>query len=129
MDDVAYVTLGKHYRMPTKEDMRELIKHTDMQTVQNYKQVNGLNGILFISKYNSNQIFFPLSGCITQIGLSGITNDCRIWTSTLNDGYSDYAVMLHFEQGVHYSGERYSNIRIDSGTRFLGMPVRAVKLK
>jgi len=33
MDDVAYVTLGESYRMPTKEDMRELIKHTDMQIV------------------------------------------------------------------------------------------------
>ena len=53
-DDVAYLRLGEGWRIPTWNEMQELI---DNCTVTE-STLNGSLGVMFISKINNNYIFF-----------------------------------------------------------------------
>ena len=53
-DDVAYLRLGEGWRIPTWNEMQELI---DNCTVTE-STLNGRPGVMFISKINNNYIFF-----------------------------------------------------------------------
>ena len=58
VDDAAHVNLGGAWRMPTKEEIRELKDNcTWTWTTQ-----NGVNGYLVTSKKNDNSIFLPAAG-------------------------------------------------------------------
>lgn len=57
-DDVAYIKLGKGWRMPTKEEFDELI----INCTREFSMINGINGFKFTSKINGNSIFLPAAG-------------------------------------------------------------------
>lgn len=58
-EDAAVQTLGNKYRMPTKEDFEELIEQTNQEWINE----NGVSGVYFSSKQNSdNKIFIPACG-------------------------------------------------------------------
>ena len=79
--DAATANWGGDWRMPTKEEMRELIdKCTWTWTTQN--GVNGYN----VEGPNGNSIFLPAAGD-------------RIWSSLLNDGFG----------GSYWSSTPYDN--------------------
>ena len=50
------------YSMPTYKQYDELLKYTNHKYCVDYNNIKGLNGILFISKLNKHDIFFPFSG-------------------------------------------------------------------
>ena len=61
-DDIATIKLGKRFHIPTEEDFKELCENTIVSYETNWGPI-GLNGILHISKINSNNyIFFPCAG-------------------------------------------------------------------
>lgn len=60
-DDVATVKLGQHYHIPTKEQFKELLENTTVHHKHDYL-VDGLNGVLYVSKINGNKIFLPYAG-------------------------------------------------------------------
>lgn len=57
-DDVAHVSYGGKWRMPTKEEMEELIANCYNQFVE----LKGVKGVRYTSKQNGNTIFIPLAG-------------------------------------------------------------------
>ena len=69
-DDAARSACGGNWRMPTKDELEELINNT----VRTETSLNGVYGILFTSKENGASLFFPYKKKNHPI---------RIWTSEL----------------------------------------------
>ena len=85
-DDVAYLRLGEGWRIPTWNEMQELI---DNCTVTE-STLNGWPGVMFISKNNNNYIFF---GYRTKDSAEGWR-----WTSAVVESDPTLVKCLHFER-------------------------------
>lgn len=57
-DDVAHVTLGGKWRMPTAAEFQELRENCTFE----WTTLNEVNGLKFTSKKNGNSIFLPAAG-------------------------------------------------------------------
>lgn len=114
-DDAATVNWQGHWRMPTLDEVEELINNCSW----GWTNQNGVNGYVVIGK-TGNSIFLPASGRKMD-GLDsreGITG--YLWTSNLNTNRPYAARYIIY-------GSTYHNT--DSGSwydRINGMPVRAV---
>ena len=114
--DVAHVKWGGKWRMPNKEEMKELIDNC-----RKLKQtINGVKGIEIVGP-NGNKIFLPYAPHKYGTGLSGKGESLRLWCSNIgmSDHYATYA----------YSGNPSTSpyISIDNDTdREDGFSVRAV---
>ena len=112
-DDVAHVTLGDNWRMPTDEEWTELReKCTWTWTMQ-----NGVNGRL-VTASNGNSIFLPPAGYRDGSNLYGVGFGGQYWSSSLSTGLPECALYVYFfPNGV--SGGIVSN-------RYLGQSIRPV---
>lgn len=84
--DVASYIWGDLWRMPTKEEVEELIGCCSIE----YAKVDTHNGIKLRSP-NGNSIFIPCSGVRTESSYRGIGAYAVFWTSTQYDELSGYA--------------------------------------
>ena len=120
-DDVAHVKLGGNWRMPTADEIDELL-NTD-NCSREWTQVNGIDGWKFTSKksgYEGNFIFLPAAGDrgfseYDLLGTRGI-----YWSSSLltNDPYSAWDLGFGSSDiGRYYHGNG----------RYRGRTVRAVE--
>ena len=57
-DDAAHVNMGGKWKMPTKNDLEELIDNTTYEV----ETINKVKGMMFTSDINGNQIFIPFGG-------------------------------------------------------------------
>ena len=57
-DDAAHVNMGGAWKMPTKEDFEELLKYTNHEVTS----INEVQGMMFTSKINMQQLFIPFAG-------------------------------------------------------------------
>ena len=55
IDDAAHVNMGGKWRMPTNDELEELLNNTTHEV----KTINDLKGMLFTSKINNKQLFIP----------------------------------------------------------------------
>ena len=90
-DDVATVKWGKKWRIPTKEEIEELIDEC-MWTMTTQ---NGMNGFLVVGP-SGKSIFLPAAGCRYGTGLNGRGFDGGYWSATLHEHYSYDAYCLYF---------------------------------
>lgn len=112
-DDVSKSILGEEWRIPTKEDMEELIEECDWDWIS-YEGHLGWK----ITGPNSNTIFLPAAGSASSYKITGINELGRYWTATR--GTSDnFAYNLRFK-------EFKDSIVIFSDTRFYGRTIRPV---
>lgn len=112
-DDVANSELGGEWRIPTKEDMEELVEECEWK----WSNQNGRLGWKVIGP-NNNYIFLPASGAASSYKIAGVGELGRYWTSTRGeDIYSAYN--LRFKDGRETIG-------VVDDTRFYGRSVRAV---
>ena len=96
-NDVAHYKWGGDWRMPTKEEFKELIENCDcLWTTQ-----NNVAGLKITSKkqgFRDQYIFLPACG-------SKLQNDHRIglyWSSSLVDLYSDlHSYIFRFRYNIH----------------------------
>lgn len=111
--DAARIYLGAPWRMPTADELQELVDNC----THVWSTLNGVNGILFTSRVNGNTLFVPAAGIYngTSITDSGSSGD--IWSSTFRSNTN--ARTLYFNN----SGVNPQN----SGSRYYGLPVRPVK--
>lgn len=112
-EDVATSRLGKGWRMPTKDEMEELVNECKWT----WERLNGQLGWKVTGK-NGKSIFLPAAGAYSSYRIAGVNELGRYWTSTRdNSNYS--AFNLRFKDG------RESIVVVDD-TRFYGRPIRAV---
>lgn len=112
-DDVAKSKLGGEWRIPTKEDMEELVEECEWK----WTSQNGQLGWKVIGS-NNNYIFLPASGAASSYRIAGVNELGRYWTATRDESnYSAYN--LRFKDGT-------DTIVVVVDTRFYGRTVRPV---
>lgn len=84
-DDAAHVQWGGLWRMPTRNEVVELIDNCDYEFVQQ----NGVWGAKLTSKHNSHSIFLAVNNVTTGM----------YYTSTLDEWSSWYVKYLSFKDG------------------------------
>jgi len=119
-DDAVTMQLGENYRMPTIDECRELLEHTNFNYVSNYKGIENLNGRMLISVKNGNTIFFPFCGIFREDMLKNSDTFCGIWSSSLNLSDTCDAHALYLERW---------QICTTYYCRYNGISVRGVKNK
>ena len=108
--DVVTKTLGEDYRMPTREEMEELIFECEWKEFE----LDGLDGMIVTGK-NGNSIFIPNVGSKEE---SPEINYNMYWTSTRSKDGDAYALYMGYNKKVVLSTKPYS-----------GFPIRPVKIK
>ena len=89
-DDAANKYTNGKCRIPTKEQLQELIdKTTSTWTTQ-----NGVSGRLFTSKTNGNSIFIPADGYGSNYSMDYVGYSGYLWGSSLNENYNYNACAL-----------------------------------
>jgi hypothetical protein len=112
-DDAAYVNWGEGWRMPTKEQLQELLENCTWR----WTQQNGVNGFLATGP-NGNTIFFSAAGARSDKTILDPGSYGDFWSRTLSS-HTCYAYDLAFNSE---SVSRYS------GDRSFGRSIRAVRV-
>ena len=114
-DDIAYVTYGGNWRMPTTDEMNELIQYCTWH----WTTLNGVYGCLFTSKkvgYMNCSIFLPAGGYYQDFKLNEGSYG-NYWTSSLGGIKPGNGSYLYFSS---------SNAGIGNADRSLGYRIRPV---
>ena len=92
--DVARAKWGGKWRMPTKDDVDELLVNSTYE----WTTLNGVEGGRFTGP-NGNSIFLPAAGCFWGDMLAIAGENGHYWSSTLGSVRSDFANYLNFFSG------------------------------
>ena len=111
-DDVAHVKWGGNWRMPTNEEMGELIDNCTWK----WTTFNGVNGYK-VTGPNGYSIFLPAAGYRRGTGVNDSGSDGDYWSGSLGGYYCNVAYGLDFSSDNH--GRSYYG-------RDLGLTVRPV---
>jgi len=103
--------------MPTEDDFKELLNNTTYEWVTDYNGIKMLNGKLFISKNNSNTLFFPASGNYYLHNQYGDNKTVHVWTAT-HSSNSNTSISLYTSP---------NNCYLKNSDLFYGLSVRGVK--
>lgn len=119
-DDVAHVTLGGNWRIPTRKEWQKLLSHCYWKVYEIKKDVGAGQ-------------FHWWSGYQVSSGKAGIALPCAGWTGQAPDGIGLYWCSdLNNKQKAYevvitpYVGETAPNVEIQSWDRYLGMSIRPV---
>ena len=93
-DDVARVRMGAPWRMPSEEQMKELINNCTHE----WTQQNGMNGIL-VTGPSGGQVFLPAAGYRWDNLLIRDGSIGGYWTCSLSPGYDGGAYSPYFYSG------------------------------
>ena len=109
--DAATANWGGSWRMPTKDEMQELIDNCTWELTQ----VNGVNGSEVIGP-NGSCIFLPAAGSRNGSSLYNGGSYGDYWSSTpCDDGFDNSAYSLHFYDGgeyVHWYSSRLNGLTV-----------------
>ncbi len=123
-DDVAHIKWGEAWRLPSRQELEELIKNCTWKWVTQ----DGVEGFIVTSRkkgYTDNSIFLPAAG-IRYVSDSGTSIDQDIYNKPgLCLGlWSNELDTLNYSFDFHYyQNERNINIK---ESRFIGLSVRPV---
>ena len=93
--DAAAQIMGGDWRMPTKDELKELLDNTTNE----WTQVDGVNGYKFTSKINGNSIFIPAAGYCSSGSVSSVGRNGYVWSSSLGTSSPRSAWYLSFYSG------------------------------
>ena len=107
-DDVAHIRWGGTWRIPSIDEMKELISKCTWE----WTTLNGEKGYKVISKKNGNSIFLPAAGYRRDSDLRYAGSDGYYWLSSLNWFFpNDDAYGLYFDSSDvlwdYYAGRSY----------------------
>ena len=94
--DAAYVNWGSSWRMPTKEEIDELVNTS--YTTWTWTTQNGVEGIIITSKTNGNSIFLRAAGNRRNYDLINAGLDGYYWSSSDNTTNHNLAYCLHYSE-------------------------------
>lgn len=118
--DVANLTLGGNWRIPTKADFDELINTSNCTWESTtYNGVKGYRVTSKVSGYTGNWIFIPCAGSYYNRTLSGVDSNFYYWTSSL---------MSSSAQGAYCATKMGGTLQFytSSNSRYMGLPIRPV---
>ena len=90
-DDIAHVTYGGSWRMPTYEEWIELIENCTRERTT----INGVNGVMFKSKKSGRSIFLPAGGRRDYASHSGVGQYGDYWTSSIYESQPEHAMYMN----------------------------------
>ena len=111
-DDAATVYWQGDWRMPTKEEVDELLEKCKWE----WTEQNGVKGAI-ITGPNGNHIFLPTTGCYNHLGFDMKGVKGYFWTSSIDPENPQNSYYLCFRQGA---------IANDLAGRMAGRTVRPV---
>ena len=112
--DAATQIMGGNWRMPTRDEIQELLDNTDNER----NTINGVNGWKFTSKTDTSKyIFIPAAGDCYRGLVYDVGSDGDVWSSSLYTSCSYYAWDLYFIS---------NDCRMYSSNRSYGRSVRGV---
>ena len=115
-DDAATANLDSPWRMPTGDEIQELIDHcTWTKTTQ-----DGVKGCE-VKGPNGNSIFLPAAGIFGFHASYTVGREGHYWSSSLSAKYSTYARNLRFYFYLNYQPHW------EDSSRDCGLPVRPVR--
>ena len=93
-DDAAHVNMGGKWRMPTSDELKELVDNTTYEV----ETINGVKGMMFTSNINKHQMFMPfMQGCWYNGNWEKWNRSLAyIWSSQVHASYIDTAYRLYF---------------------------------
>ncbi len=124
-DDAAVKNWGDSWRMPTSQEIEELVDGCDWEWVDNFDN-SGVPGVVGCSKKNGNCIFFPAAGYNGDEGYFGKNHMGLYWSKSLVSDDARDAHSFHF--GFEFDDDPSSLMCMRwSWRRNVGIPVRAVR--
>ena len=118
-DDAASVNWGGNWRMPSVEQIEELLDNTDNTWVSNFEGT-GVSGMKFTNKKDSSKfIFLPATGYFYNDELDDAGSYGIYWSRTLLADAPSDACSLNFYSDDHVYGN-------DGDYRYYGCTVRPV---
>lgn len=109
--DTATKIRGNKWRMPTKEDFEELLKHCNWTKTT----LNGVRGYTVSSKTNANSIFIPNTGYYCGSSIRD-KNQTFYWSSSMMKEDSNHSYFLYSQE----------NPLTHTSLRSYGCPIRPV---
>ena len=100
--DVARAKWGGKWRIPTKDEVEELVDNCKYE----WTTLNGVKGGKFTGP-NGNSIFLPAAGYRWNSDLGGAGENGGFWSSPQYPDYSDGAYYLDFNSGNAYWNDDY----------------------
>ena len=115
--DVAYQLTDGMARMPTKDEIKELLDNTDNEWIEDYNG-SGVNGRKFTSKTDETKyIFIPAAGNYDDGSVDGVGKYGLVWGSSL------YTLSTHNAWNLYLF---LGDCRMYDGYRYFGRSVRGV---
>ena len=117
-DDAAHVNMGGAWKMPTKEDIEELLKYTNHEVTS----INEVQGTMFTSKLNTQQLFIPFAGYMYLYGhFYNAGSKAYVWSSKVSTSNNNNADAYGL-----YCDSSDNNVSGYNGFRISGHSVRGV---
>ena len=89
-DDAAHVNMGGKWRMPTKDELKELFNNTTRKV----ETINRVKGMLFTSKINNKRLFVPFAGYWYNGSFAAAGSYTIVWSSQVHPSNGIYACRL-----------------------------------
>lgn len=115
-DDAAYVNWGPGWRIPSKEQIDELMNNSN--TTINWTTQNGVNGNKIKSIRNGNSIFLPAAGYFKDSEINVLDSSGYYWSSTLYSTTAGWT--MNFDWRSYWTG--------CFRARYFGQSIRPVRL-
>ena len=113
-DDAAHAHMGGKWKMPTKDELHELVDNTSHEV----EIINGVKGMMFISKKNGKQIFIPFAGFWYNESFYALGSSTNVWSSQVHSSSANFAYILSCNSG--------GNVYADYFNRYCAFSVRGV---
>ena len=104
-DDAAHVNMGGKWKVPTKDQLEELVNNTTHEVT-----INEVKGMMFTSKINGCQLFIPCAG-FWYDGKLGNSNRSSIFIRSSNVHDSDVNIAYLLFYGLSGNVDIYYGIR------------------
>ena len=104
--DIARAQLGKGWRLPTREEINELLSSCKWETVTNGVRLTGPNGNSVILPLTG--MAYPADGPIGSTSISGTSKGYMMSGESKGDSYGRFAYVYYYDQSFSYNWTSYN---------------------